>query len=130
MTSGAAFEAGGNEAAPAADSFALLLRASDGADPALPLVIALHDRGGDAAAAIAHVRMLFGDGPRVLAPPAARPSNPLQSNGASARSYSGFSWYLGSDAAVPEPASFGDALCQIELLLRDQGACSIVCGTG
>lgn len=84
-----------------------------GAD--FPLVVALHARGGDAAAAVAAARGIFGDGPDVIALQAARPCNPLQSNLRSETAYAGFSWYLGETPEQPEAASFGDALAQVEL---------------
>ncbi|HYC01166.1 MAG TPA: hypothetical protein VEC57_18670 [Candidatus Limnocylindrales bacterium] len=105
-------------AAPHA-SFALLTRQSAGtAADDLPLVVALHDRGGDAEQAIRYARMVLGAQPSLLAPQAARPCNPLLSNYRGASAYAGYAWYLGSEAERPEPASFGDALAQLEALLE------------
>ncbi|HYC55972.1 MAG TPA: hypothetical protein VEL28_13640 [Candidatus Binatia bacterium] len=86
----------------------------------LPTVLTLHDRNGNARHAMGAARTLFGEEPAVLAPQAARPCNPFQSNFEGAPAYAGYSWYLGSDSLMPEPASFGDALCQLELLLGEE----------
>ena len=87
----------------------------------LPLVVFLHDRGQSAADAVSRARALFGEGPDLLAPQAARPCNPFQSDLRSVAAYTGFSWYLGGDHCRPEAASFGDALVQLDLFLRQSG---------
>ena len=84
----------------------------------LPLLVALHARGGDARAECDRVRTLFGPEPDIVALQAARPCNPMQSDLRAVAEYAGFSWYLGSEPSRPEAASFGDALAQIELFTR------------
>jgi len=84
----------------------------------LPLLVALHARGGDAASELERVRRRFGAGPEIVALGAARPCNPMQSNLRSVPAHAGFSWYLGDDPARPEAASFGDALAQVEAFVR------------
>lgn len=108
------------EATEAEVCAALAWRPSAGsAGKVLPLVVFLHDRGRTAADAVARARALFGEGPDVLAPQAARPCNPFQSDLRSVAAYTGFSWYLGADHGRPEAASFGDALAQLDLFLRE-----------
>ena len=84
----------------------------------LPLLIALHGRGGDARTERDRVRALFGPGPDIVALQAARPCNPMQSDFRAVAAYAGFSWYLGSDPSRPEAASFGDALAQLEIFVE------------
>ncbi len=101
---------------------ALAWRPSPGsAANTLPLVVFLHDRGQTAADAVSRARTIFGEGPDVLTPQAARPCNPFQSDLRSVAAYTGFSWYLGGDPCRPEAASFGDALAQLDLFLRESG---------
>lgn len=95
----------------------------------LPLVISLHPRGGDAASGLALATQIFGDDPDIVAPQAARPCNPFQSNLATA-GYAGFSWYLGDKIAEPEPASFGDVLEQLDRLLNEHGRTCVLLGVG
>lgn len=95
-----------------------------------PLVVALHARGGDAASGIAHARAVLGDEPDVVALQAARPCNPLQSNLRAAQPYAGFSWYLGADPCVPEAASFGDALAQLDLFASSMERPFVLVGEG
>lgn len=111
---------------------AVLVFARDGGmdGGALPLVVALHDRGGDAAAALAAARRRFGERPDLLAPQAARPCNPFQSNLRSAPAYAGFSWYLGGDAEHPEAASFGDALAALEAFVVEVDREYVLSGDG
>lgn len=73
---------------------------------------------------------MFGDQPDVIAPQAARPCNPFQSNLALGGAYAGFSWYLGEDPALPEAASFGDALAELDLFVETQGRPFVVVGEG
>src|SRR6185369_6039471 len=94
----------------------------------LPLVVALHARGGDAASETERVRLRFGAGPDIVALGAARPCNPMQSNLRSVAAYAGFSWYLGDDPARPEAASFGDALAQVEAFVRGIGRPFVLAG--
>jgi len=100
----------------------------DGA--ALPIVVALHRRGGDATEALATTRTLFGCNADIVAPQAARPCNPFQSNLRSEAGYGGFSWYLGDDPERPEAASFGDALAQLEACVRQLGRPFVLTGEG
>ena len=116
-------------AQPATTMFALQMQVSDGDGTCLPLIVSLHDRGGDAASAVAAARAAFGAGPRVIAPQAARPCNPMLSNFAGAHSYAGFTWHLGENER-PEPASFGDSLAQLEMLLDDAASRVILFGHG
>lgn len=103
----------------------------DGTDgSALPVVVALHDRGGDATAALATARCRFGEGPDLVAPQAARPRNPLQSNLRSEAAYAGFSWYLGDDAEHPEAASFGDALAALDAFVAGLDRRFVLSGDG
>lgn len=99
-----------------------------------PVLIALHARGGDSLGAVAEARKQFGDAPDVLAPQAARPCNPFQSNLQSdlpgAGGYGGFSWYLGEEAARPEAASFGDVLVQLDRFVRSRSMPFILWGRG
>ena len=97
------------------DSCALVTARNDGKrGAALPLLVALHPRGGDVRSECERVRRLFGSGPDIVALQAARPCNPTQSDFRAARAYAGFSWYLGVDPSRPEAASFGDSLAQVE----------------
>ena len=108
-----------------------MFSSSAGRNPrALPVVVALHARGSDVGGAIERARGLFGDDPAILAPQAARPCNPFQSNLQLADGYSGFSWYLGDDPSRPEAASFGDALAQLDVLLRRLRRPLVLCGEG
>ncbi len=101
------------------DCCSLVTARADGArGTQLPLVVALHARGGDAASELERARLRFGAGPDIVALGAARPCNPMQSNLRSVAAYAGFSWYLGDDPARPEAASFGDALAQTEAFVR------------
>jgi predicted esterase len=100
----------------------------DGA--AMPIVVALHRRGGDATEALATARRLFGDRADIVAPQAARPCNPFQSNLRAASGYEGFSWYLGGDPERPEAASFGDALAQLDACARQLGRSFVLSGEG
>lgn len=100
----------------------------DGA--ALPIVVALHRRGGDATEALATARRLFGHRADIIAPQAARPCNPFQSNLRAAAGYEGFSWYLGDDPERPEAASFGDALAQLDACVRQLGRPFVLSGEG
>ena len=97
---------------------------------ALPLVVALHCRGGDAAEALRAARGLFGDRADLVAPQAARPCNPFQSNLRAAAGYEGFSWYLGNDPERPEAASFGDALAQLDLFVSALARPFVLSGEG
>lgn len=118
-------------AGEAASGFTLVSHASAGIGGAeLALVVALHDRGETAERASHWARTLFGPDPDVVAPQAARPCNPFQSNLASAASYAGFSWYLGVDAASPEAASFGDSLVQLDALAAKLDRPLVLCGRG
>lgn len=94
-----------------------------------PLLIALHTRGGQARSAIEQARRSFGDSPEIVAPQAARPCNPFQSNLA-AGGYAGFSWYLGDSPDRPEAASFGDALVQLDRLVRSLDRPFVLAGEG
>lgn len=96
----------------------------------LPLVVALHARGGDAATGLASARARFGEGPDLVALQAARPCNPFQSNLRTNDAYSGFSWYLGDDPGRPEAASFGDALAQVEAFVRRLDRPFVLAGEG
>jgi hypothetical protein len=109
-----------------------LVLAHDGGERAdrLPVVVYFHERGGDAASALTDARALFGRGPDIVAPQAARPCNPFQSNLRAAPRYAGFSWYLGENPSRPEAASFGDALAQLELVARDLGRPFLLAGSG
>lgn len=60
------------------------------------------------------MRARFGARADIVAPQAARPCNPFQSNLLGAHGYEGFSWYLGDEPEKPEAASFGDALAALE----------------
>ena len=93
-------------------------------------MVALHERGGDAASGLALARALFGQAPDVVAPQAARPCNPFQSNLRASAAYSGFSWYLGDDPSRPEAASFGDALAQLDAFVRGLRAPFAIAGEG
>jgi len=93
-------------------------------------VVALHRRGGDAAEALRTARALFGEGADLVAPQAARPCNPFQSNLRAATPYEGFSWYLGDDPERPEAASFGDALAQLDLFAAAVARRFVLCGQG
>ncbi|MFN2376065.1 MAG: alpha/beta hydrolase [Candidatus Binatia bacterium] len=96
----------------------------------MPLVVALHARGGDAPLAVRSARAVFGDNVDIVAPQAARPCNPFQSNHRGEPAYEGFSWYLGHDVARPEAASFGDALVQLDLLVGALGRRFVLTGDG
>lgn len=97
---------------------------------ALPIVVALHRRGGDAAEALNSARRLFGDGVDIVAPQAARPCNPFQSNQRAVPGYQGYSWYLGDDPERPEAASFGDALAQLDACVSQLGRPFVLSGEG
>jgi predicted esterase len=99
-----------------------------GAD--LPVVVVLHDRGGDAVSAAQAARARFGRRVDVVAPQAARPCNPFQSNLQSEPGYAGFSWYLGDDAERPEAASFGDALAELESFVTELARPFVLTGAG
>jgi hypothetical protein len=90
----------------------------------------LHDRGGDAVAAAQAARARFGRRVDILAPQAARPCNPFQSNFQSEPGYAGFSWYLGDDAERPEAASFGDVLAELELFVAGPSRPFVLTGRG
>ncbi len=107
------------------EGLALLVR-EDAGEAGAPTVLTLHERGGEAGSALAGARAMFGSAPRIVAAQAARPCNPLQSNLARPAQYAGFSWYLGEDPARPEPASFGDSLFQLDLLLSGERARSLI----
>lgn len=68
--------------------------------------------------------------PDAVAPQAARPCNPFQSNLRANAAYSGFSWYLGDDPMAPEAASFGDALAQLDVFLRQLNVPFVLAGKG
>ncbi len=109
----------------------LVFAREDGsAGDVLPVVVALHDRGGDATAALSLARRRFGARPDVVAPQAARPCNPFQSNLRSTPAYAGFSWYLGDDAEDPEAASFGDALAALDAFVAALGRRFVLSGDG
>jgi predicted esterase len=96
----------------------------------LPLVVVLHDRGGDAVSAAQAARAKFGRRVDIVAPQAARPCNPFQSNLQSEPGYAGFSWYLGDDAERPEAASFGDVLAELELFVAAPARAFVLTGCG
>ena len=96
----------------------------------MPLVVALHRRGGDATEALTAARSLFGDRADLVAPQAARPCNPFQSNLRAAAGYVGFSWYLGEDPERPEAASFGDALAQLDVFVSGLARPFVLSGQG
>ncbi|MFN2428212.1 MAG: hypothetical protein ABR587_17390, partial [Candidatus Binatia bacterium] len=91
---------------------------------------ALHRRGGDAAEALTTARTIFGERADIVAPQAARPCNPFQSNLRSAEGYQGFSWYLGDEPERPEAASFGDALEQLDVFVRSLSRPFVLSGEG
>lgn len=114
-----------------ASGFSLVLARHGGGRAAdFPVVVYLHDRGGDSDCAVRDARGLFGDGPDIVAPQAARPCNPFQSNLRSAPRYAGFSWYLGDDPSRPEAASFGDALAQLEFVAGETTRPFVLAGAG
>jgi hypothetical protein len=75
-------------------------------------------------------RKRFGGRADLVAPQAARPCNPFQSNFREAEGYAGFSWYLGDDVERPEAASFGDALAEIELFATSLARPFVLAGRG
>lgn len=96
----------------------------------LPIIVALHRRGGDAAEALSSARRQFGHRVDLVAPQAARPCNPFQSNQRAAAGYQGFSWYLGDDPERPEAASFGDTLAQLDAYVSRLGRPFVLSGEG
>jgi predicted esterase len=103
----------------------------DGTDgAALPVVVVLHDRGADGVSAIETGRPRFGRRADLVAPQAARPCNPFQSNLQSAPGYAGYSWYLGDDPERPEAASFGDVLAELDLFVAALDRPFVLTGRG
>jgi pimeloyl-ACP methyl ester carboxylesterase len=90
----------------------------------------LHDRGEDGVSATEAARARFGRRADVVAPQAARPCNPFQSNSQDAPGYAGYSWYLGDDAERPEAASFGDVLAELDLFVAALGRPFVLTGRG
>lgn len=82
-------------------------------------LIALHSDGADASE-LAPLCAGLERELDLLAPQAARSRNPFLSSAppddARWRAYGGFRWFARDDAGLPEPASFGDSLWQLEQL--------------
>jgi predicted esterase len=100
------------------------------AGAALPVVVVLHDRGGNGVTAIEAARLRFGRRADLVAPQAARPCNPFQSNSPGAPGYAGYSWYLGDDPERPEAASFGDVLAELDLFVAALDRPFVLTGRG
>lgn len=80
--------------------------------------------------AIEKARPRFGRRADLVAPQAARPCNPFQSNSPGAPGYAGYSWYLGDDPERPEAASFGDVLAELDLFVAALDRPFVLAGRG
>ena len=85
-------------------------------------LVALHSEGADAAELLPLCEALGGKFD-VLAPQASRSRNPFLASAPPDdprwRAYAGFSWFRRDEAGLPEPASFGDSLWQVQQLLLE-----------
>jgi predicted esterase len=117
----------------------LVRRELCGAVPRAGAFVALHADGADSRELLSLCAAI--DGARaVIAPQAPRARDPFHSSAAPDdarwRDYSGFAWFRRDELGRPEPASFGDALAQLESLvdeLAERGAGPLVLvghGTG
>jgi predicted esterase len=90
-----------------------------GARPERGVLVALHADGGDARALLPLCNAIDLDCD-VVAPQGPRAKSPFHSSAAPAdprwRAYAGFAWFRRDAELHPEPASFGDALAQLEAL--------------
>ena len=120
--------------AAAAESGSTLVRRHEAAAtaPARGTLIALHADGADLDALAELLRAAAPGWDRVLLQ-APRARNPVLSSGhgpAAWGVYRGYAWYRGDDFRRPEPASFGDALWQLEQVVREHAAAGPVVVAG
>jgi len=93
-----------------------------GARPERGVLVALHADGGDARALLPLCNAIDLDCD-VVAPQGPRAKSPFHSSAAPDdprwRAYAGFAWFRRDAEGRPEPASFGDALAQLEALVDE-----------